>query len=271
MEGCSPYNRSSIPVQKMTQCCCCASPCPGIDSHFCILYTIFTMIDKGVTAMKKANPSPSGKPEISLKHNSPFRAIGATPYLCPGPVVLVGAADPQNGHRPNLVTVAWAGVCCSHPPMLSISLRKERYSYALIEKTKEFTVNLVSRPLTRAMDFCGVKSGRDMDKFAELRLTAIAAQGLDSAPALAESPAYMSCRLKQIVPLGSHDLFLADIVEVCVQEGFFTDTGAIDEGQMDLVSYVHGKYRALDRELGFFGYSVASEKALKRRMPPREG
>lgn len=150
--------------------------------------------------------------------------------------------------------------------MLSISLRKERHSYALIEQTREFTVNLVGEPLLSAMDHCGVKSGRDEDKFLTLGLTAIPAKGLHIAPALLESPAYLSCRVRQILPLGSHDLFLAEIAEVCVGEAFFTETGAIDEKKMRLVAYVHGKYRALADEIGFFGYSVANPAALRRRM-----
>ena len=206
---------------------------------------------------------------MTVSSNSPgasFRPIGATTYLGPVPVVLVGCSDPERGLRPNLITVAWTGLCCSAPPMLSISVRKERHSYALIERTREFTVNLVGEPLLFAMDYCGVKSGRDMDKFESLGLHAVPAQGLTHAPALAESPAYVSCRVREIVPLGSHDLFLADIVEVCVGDAFFTETGAIDEKRMNLVGYVHGKYRALGDEIGFFGYSVANPEALKRRM-----
>ena len=195
-----------------------------------------------------------------------FRAIGATPYLSPVPVVLVGCGDPEAGKRPNLLTVAWAGICCSHPPMVSISVRKERHSYALIQRTREFTINLVNEPLVRAMDFCGVKSGRDMDKFEALHLTPIPAPMLSSAPALAESPAFLSCLVKDIIPLGSHDLFLAEVAQVCVQNQYFTDTNAIDEKQMELVGYVHGKYRALGPEIGFFGFSVAREQVLRRRM-----
>lgn len=196
-----------------------------------------------------------------------FRAIGATPYLCPVPAVLVGAADLHNNKKPNLITVAWAGVCCSHPPTISISLRRERYSYDIIERTREFTVNLVGTSLLKALDYCGVKSGRDVDKFAELGLTAISAHPLIHAPALLESPAHLCCRVKEIVPLGSHDLFLAEVMEVFIREEFFTQNGSIDEGRMKLVTYVHGKYHEVGQELGFFGYSVAGEKVLRRRMP----
>lgn len=211
---------------------------------------------------KKASlgaPSPKALPG--------FRAIGATPYLSPVPSVLVGCADPEGGLGPNLITVAWTGICCSRPPMLSISLRKERHSYGIIRRTGEFTVNLVGENLLQAMDYCGVKSGRDLDKFAALGLTPVPAPFLAVAPALGESPAFLCCRVKDILPLGSHDLFLAEILQVCVQEVFFTDSGAIDEQAMKLVGYVHGKYRALGPELGFFGFSVAGRGALARRMP----
>lgn len=198
-----------------------------------------------------------------------FTAIGPTPYLSPVPVVLVGCADPAQGQGPNLITVAWAGICCSKPPMLSISLRKERHSHGLIRRTGEFTVNLVSEALLHATDFCGVKSGRDMDKFQTLGLTPVPAPPLAAAPALGESPAFLCCQVKEVRPLGSHDLFVAQILQVCVQETYFTASGAIDETAMKLVGYVHGKYRALGEELGFFGYSVAGEKALRRRMPKK--
>lgn len=215
--------------------------------------------------MNRDNPLPQGAAQPA------FRAIGATPYLNPVPAVLVGCAGKEPDLKPNLITIAWSGVCASHPPMLSISVRKERHSYALIAQTGEFTVNLVSEPLLRAADFCGVKSGRDLTKFETLGLTPIPAPPLAYAPALLESPAYLCCRVKDILSLGSHDLFLAEIVQVCVQERYFTDTGAIDEKQMELVAYVHGKYRALGAELGFFGFSVAREEALRRRgsKPPQ--
>jgi len=196
---------------------------------------------------------------------SAFRESGPTTYLCPIPSVLVGCADPENGLKPNLITIAWAGVVCSKPPMLSISVRKSRYSHELITRTGEFTVYLVGQPLCEAMDFCGVKSGRDVDKFAHLGLTAIPAPGLSAAPALAEAPAFLSCKVKQVIELGSHDLFLADIVQVSVADRFFRQDGSIDEEAMQLVSYVHGKYRALSDVMGFFGYAVASPEAKKRR------
>lgn len=200
-----------------------------------------------------------------MAKNVNFRSIGPTTYLSPVPVVMLGCADPANGIRPNLITVAWAGVVCSKPPMISVSIRKERYSHGIISETGEFTLNLTGEALCRATDFCGVKSGREVDKFAAMALTPIPAAGLTVAPAVAEAPAYLSCKVKQIIELGSHDLFLAEVVDVNIAEEYFTETGAINEEAMQLVGYVHGKYRALSDVLGFFGYSIASDEALERR------
>ncbi len=202
---------------------------------------------------------------MAKNDKSAFRSIGPTTYLSPVPVVMLGCADPARQIRPNLITVAWAGIVCSKPPMISVSIRKERYSHSIIKETGEFTVNLTSRALCEATDFCGVKSGRDVDKFAAMNLTAIPAPGLTVAPAVAEAPAFLSCQVKEIIELGSHDLFLAQVVDVNVAEGYFTDSGAINEEAMDLVGYVHGKYRAMSDVLGFFGYSIASDEALERR------
>ena len=116
-----------------------------------------------------------------------FRTIGPTTYHCPIPAVMLGCANPEDG-APNLITVAWTGVVCSKPPMLSVSIRKSRLSHDMIARTGEFTLNLTSRALCRAMDFCGVKSGREVDKFAHLGLTPMAAPGLKAAPAVAEAP-----------------------------------------------------------------------------------
>lgn len=200
-----------------------------------------------------------------MAKNVNFRSIGPTTYLSPVPVVMLGCADPEKGVKPNLITVAWAGVVCSKPPMISVSIRKERYSHRIIAETGEFTLNLTSRALCRATDFCGVKSGRDVDKFAAMELTPIPAAGLAAAPAVQEAPAYLSCKVKQILELGSHDLFLAEVVDVNIAEEYFTESGAINEEAMDLVGYVHGKYRALSDVLGFFGYAIASDEALERR------
>ncbi len=199
-----------------------------------------------------------------MEDHSSFRTIGATTYLCPIPAVVLGCAAPD-GADPNLITVAWTGVVCSKPPMLSVSIRKSRLSHDLITRSGEFTLNLIGRELCRAMDFCGVKSGREVDKFAHLGLTPIPAPGLRAAPAVAQAPAFLSCKVHSVQSLGSHDLFLAHIVEVSVAERYFLPDGSIDESAMELVGYVHGKYHVLGDALGFFGYSVASPEALHRR------
>lgn len=194
-----------------------------------------------------------------------FRTIGPTTYLSPIPSVLVGCADPANGIKPNLITVAWAGVVCTRPPMVSVSIRKERYSHAIISRTGEFTVNLVGKDLLKATDFCGVKSGRDIDKFAHLNLTAVPAPGLESAVGVGEAPAFLSCKVHQVIELGSHDLFIGAVQQVSVADRYFRPDGSINEEAMQLVSFIHGKYHAVSEPLGFFGYSIASPKALERR------
>lgn len=194
-----------------------------------------------------------------------FRTIGPTTYLSPIPAVMLGCADPEAGIAPNLITVAWAGIVNTKPPMLSVSIRKERYSHDIIAASGEFTVNLVSRELCRAMDFCGVKSGRDLDKFAKCGLTPCAAPELSKAVGVAQAPAFLSCKVKQVIPLGSHDLFLAEILQVSVRDEFFLPDGSINEPAMELVAYIHGKYYPTSAPVGFFGYSIASPEALKRR------
>ena len=149
--------------------------------------------------------------------------------------------------------------------MVSISIRKERHSHALVKNTGEFTVNLIGKELLREMDFCGVKSGRDVDKFAHLGLTAIPAPGLSVAPAIAEAPAFLSCKVRQIIELGSHDMFIGEVQQVSVADRYFRPDGSINEDAMELISYIHGTYHTTSAAQGFFGYSVASEEALKRR------
>ena len=191
-----------------------------------------------------------------------FRTIGPTPYLCPLPVVLLGCARP--GETPNLVTVAWIGVVCSKPPMLSVSLRKSRLSHGILRDTGEFTVNLVSRELCRATDFCGVRSGREVDKFAALGLTPLPAPGLQTAPAVAQAPAFLSCRVRQTLELGSHDLFLAEVVACDVDESLLDENGKLCLDKARLIVYSHGEYLSLGKKLGTFGYSVRKKKTRRK-------
>ena len=198
--------------------------------------------------------------------NAHFTAFGPCPMLCPVPAVLVSCRGREPGSRPNLITVAWAGTVCSKPPMISISLKKERYSYGLIAETGEFAVNLVPAQLCRAMDFCGVKSGRDVDKFSACGLTACPAPSLSYAPYVKECPAHLSCLVERVVPLGSHDLFLARVVQVEARSSLVDESGTLHLEQAGLVCYNHGLYQRAGEALGFFGYSVAAPKALEKRM-----
>lgn len=196
-----------------------------------------------------------------------FRAIGATTFLSPVPAVMLSCRGTEPDYdRDNLITVAWAGVVNSQPPMVSVSIRPERHSYAQIKQSGAFCLNLVSRPLCRATDYCGVKSGRDVDKFKEMDLTARSIEGFP-APALGEAPAFLCCRVKQIIPLGSHDMFLSEVEQVYVKEELFDADGSLHLERADLIAYAHGEYFPLKpRPEGFFGYSVAREDVLKRRL-----
>ena len=180
--------------------------------------------------------------------------------LNPVPAVMVSVAD-QN-HRPNIITVAWAGTVCTNPPMLSISVRPERYSYHILEESREFVVNLTTEQLVRATDFCGVRSGRDMDKFKEMKLTPLPSREI-SAPGIAESPVNIECKVREIMPLGSHTMFLADVVNVTVDDAYLNANGKFDLNASGLVTYSHGEYFLLGKKLGTFGYSVAKKKRKK--------
>ena len=188
--------------------------------------------------------------------------IKPSTFLNPVPVVMATCGSMDNS---NIITLAWAGTINSEPPMLSISIRKERFSHDIIAKDGIFGVNLVSRPLIKACDYCGVKSGRDIDKFKEMKLTKFKGEKT-GVPLIKESPASLECKVRQIIELGTHDLFIADIVNVYVSKELFDEKGAIDMRKADLVAYNHGEYYSLGDFLGFYGYSVANKDALARRM-----
>lgn len=178
--------------------------------------------------------------------------------LYPVPVVMVSCQRP--GETPNIITVAWAGTVCSDPVMLSVSVRKERYSHGILTDTGEFVVNLVTKDLAFATDFCGVKSGRDVDKFAEMELTPLPSSRI-SAPGIQESPVNLECRVRQVLQLGSHDLFLAEVVGVTVDKRLMDEKGKLHLNESGLVAYSHGEYFELGEKLGKFGYSVQRRKA----------
>ncbi|PYG84249.1 flavin reductase (DIM6/NTAB) family NADH-FMN oxidoreductase RutF [Ruminiclostridium sufflavum DSM 19573] len=181
--------------------------------------------------------------------------------LNPVPVVMVSCAD--KGGKPNIITIAWAGTINTNPPMVSVSIRKERYSHALIKDTREFVINLTTKELAFAADFCGVKSGRDTDKFAAVKLTQEKAS-IVRAPMIKESPVNLECVVKQIIELGSHDLFIAEVAATNVKEELLDEKGKLCLNRADLICYSHGEYYPLSKPLGFFGYSVAKRKHLKR-------
>lgn len=180
--------------------------------------------------------------------------------LNPVPAVMVTCQRP--GEKPNIITAAWTGTVCSNPPMLYVSIRPERYSHGIISDTKEFVVNLVSSSMIRACDWCGVKSGRDCDKFKETGLTPIPSANVN-APTIDESPLSLECKVTDIIKLGSHDMFLAEIVSVAADERYCDENGRFLMGKADLTAYCHGEYYALGEKLGSFGYSVKKKKRKK--------
>ena len=197
---------------------------------------------------------------------SEYVTLNPSTMLCPTPVVLVSCADREHPEIRDLVTVAWAGTVNSEPPMLSVSLRKERYSHGLISRSGEFVVNLVDEGLVKATDFCGVKSGRDIDKAKELGLTLVPAEGMEAAPRVDGAPVSLSCKVKQVLELGSHDMFLAEIVAVTVRKDLLDEKGALHLEKAGMIAYSHGLYQRVGEVLGFFGYSVARPEVLAKRM-----
>ena len=189
--------------------------------------------------------------------------------LYPLPAVMVSCQ--RENEKPNIITVAWAGTICSDPVMLSISVRKERYSHNIIENTGEFVINLCSEELAFATDFCGVRSGRDTDKFKEMKLTPERAE-IVRCPMIKESPVNIECRVREIIELGSHDMFIADILKVHVDEQYIDRSGRIRLDQASLVAYNHGEYFGLKRQpIGKFGFSVMKPKTRKRINREKQG
>lgn len=182
--------------------------------------------------------------------------------LYPVPAVLVTCQDKEGND--NVLTVAWAGTICSDPAMLSISVRKERYSHHMIKESGEFVVNLTTEALMRATDYCGVRSGRDEDKFKAMDLTKGSA-GKVKAPIIMESPVNIECRVKQVLELGTHDLFIAEVVNVQISEEYMDEKGSFHLNDADLLAYSHGEYYKLGKKLGTFGCSVRKPAHKKKR------
>ena len=181
--------------------------------------------------------------------------------IYPLPAVLVSCGSVEGEH--NLFTVAWTGTVCTNPPMCYISVRPERHSYDIIKRTGEFVINLTTASLARATDWCGVRSGRDYDKFTEMGLT-LEPAAVVQAPVVGESPISIECNVRQIIELGSHDMFLADVVNVLVDDTYINpDSGRLELERAEPIVYSHGEYFQLGEVIGHFGWSVRKKPKPK--------
>lgn len=211
--------------------------------------------------------------ERELAHalpNKDYRELPPCAMLNPAPVVMVSCKGKKGEHaRDNIVTVAWAGTICSEPPMVGIAIRPSRFSHEQIKQSGELVVNLVDKLHAEDCDFCGVKSGKDIDKWEARGLQKLPVLSLSGAVAIAGCPVYLACKVKQTLPLGSHDLFICEVVSVGAHPDLFDTKDKLCLDRANLVAYNHGDYVELGKTLGFFGYSVASEEVKKARLNPR--
>jgi len=171
----------------------------------------------------------------------------------------------DNEGKPNIITVAWAGTINTTPPMLSVSIKKERFSHDLIKETGEFVVNLTTEKLVRETDLCGVKSGRNVNKFELTGLTTEPGK-IVKVPLIKESPINIECVVKQVLELGSHDMFISEVVGINVDEALIDKAGKLCLDRAGLIAYTHGEYWSLNKSLGFFGFSVQKKKSIKRTI-----
>lgn len=181
--------------------------------------------------------------------------------IYPLPAVLVSCGATPDEY--NVLTVSWTGTICSNPPMCYVSIRPERHSYDIIKRTGAFVINLTNRDMEFATDFCGVKSGRECNKFEMANLTPQKAEFVD-APIVLESPVSIECKVVEVKPLGSHDMFIAEVVNVVVEDSYLQENGQLDMAAMNLLAYNHGQYFDVTNPRGFFGWSIRKKKKLKR-------
>lgn len=177
-------------------------------------------------------------------------------FIYPLPVVMVSCGDMN---KSNIITVAWTGIINTDKPMCYISVRKERYSHDIIAKNKEFVINLTNKQLTYATDWCGVRTGAKVDKFKEMHLTKEKGKFV-KCPLIKESPVSIECKVVEIKELGSHDMFMAEILSIDADEKYIDNKGAFDITKCDLITYANGKYFTLGKQVGKFGYSVQKKK-----------
>lgn len=173
-------------------------------------------------------------------------------FIYPLPVVMVSCGDMN---KSNIITVAWTGIINTEKPMCYISIRPERYSYNLIKNNGEFVINLTNKELTYATDWCGVKTGAKVDKFKEMHLTKEKAKFV-KCPLIKESPVSIECKVKEIKPLGTHHMIIAEVVSIDADEKYIDEKGAFDITKCNLITYANGKYFTLGKQVGKFGYSV---------------
>ena len=177
-------------------------------------------------------------------------------FVYPIPAVMVSCGDME---KSNIITVAWTGIINTNPAMCYISVRPERYSYNMIKENGEFVINLTNKDLTYATDWCGVKSGKDVDKFKEMKLTKEKSNFVNC-PSIKESPVSIECKVKEIKELGSHHMFMAEVLSINADEKYIDEKGAFDISKCNLVAYANGKYFELGEQVGKFGYSVQKKK-----------
>ncbi len=196
--------------------------------------------------------------------NSKIKKIHWKPGTMVSPVPAAMVSCGNSPEKYNIITIAWTGTTNTTPPMAYVSIRKSRHSHQLISESGEFVINLTNKELAYATDWCGVKSGRDFDKFKEMKLTAVKGEKV-SAPIIAEAPINIECKVTQIISLGSHDMFLAEVVHVQASEEFFDiETEKFDFHKSRPIVYSHGSYYEVGKFIGKFGYSVMKKKTAKR-------
>ncbi|MCT4686814.1 flavin reductase family protein [Vallitalea sp.] len=183
--------------------------------------------------------------------------------IYPLPAVLVTCGNCKDNY--NIITIAWTGTICTNPPMTYISVRPSRHSYNIIKESKEFVINLSCEKLVRAVDYCGVKSGKNIDKFKEMKLTIEKGREVE-APLIAESPVNIECKVKEIIKLGSHDMFMAEVVAVNADEKYLDNNNKFHLDKSNPICYSHGTYFGLGKKLGTFGYSVAKKSTKNKKL-----
>lgn len=187
--------------------------------------------------------------------------------IYPLPAVMVSCGSSVEEY--NIITLSWVGTICTNPPMCYISVRPERHSYDIIKRNMEFVINITTQELSKATDWCGVRSGKNHNKFQEMNLTP-GRSAIVQAPIIEESPLNIECRVKEIIPLGSHHMFIADVVNVQADDAFINpETGKFHLEESDPIAYLHGQYVGLGKKIGKFGWSVEKKKSVKPKNEMR--